>query len=88
MWSSSSRMPIASWIEWLWCDINIHIPHHVSPRIPWYNLRGAAKALKAAYPGYYQERRLGRSELQFLWRVPFLRPVPDLGYLELERNAP
>lgn len=75
-------------LEWLWCDINIHIPHHVSPRIPWYNLRAAAAALKTALPAGYQERHLGKSELSFLWRVPFLKPVPERGYLELERGEP
>ncbi|KAF2541365.1 hypothetical protein F2Q68_00029142, partial [Brassica cretica] len=30
-----------SWIEILCHDINVHIPHHISPRIPSYNLRAA-----------------------------------------------
>lgn len=75
-------------LEWLWCDINIHIPHHVSPRIPWYHLRAASRAIARAYPGYHQERRFGRSELRFLWRVPFLRPVEPLGLIELEPRDP
>lgn len=70
-------------LEWMWCDINLHIPHHVVPRLPWYRLRQAARVLSAAHPGLYQERRFGMSELRFLWRVPFLRPVAEHGYLDL-----
>jgi len=38
-----------SWIEFLTLDINWHIPHHVSSRIPWYNLRKCTYALLKAY---------------------------------------
>lgn len=38
-----------AWIEWLVLDINWHIPHHVSPLIPWYNLRRCTIALFQAY---------------------------------------
>lgn len=73
-------------LEWLWCDINLHVAHHVSPRIPWYHLRAAGRALAHAHPAYYQERRFGRSELEFLWRTPFLRATDRPGCLEFERN--
>ncbi|KAF3775110.1 fatty acid desaturase, partial [Nymphaea thermarum] len=33
-------------IEILCHDINVHIPHHISPRIPNYNLRAAHQSLK------------------------------------------
>lgn len=33
-------------IEILCHDINVHIPHHVSPRIPSYNLRAAHESLQ------------------------------------------
>jgi omega-6 fatty acid desaturase (delta-12 desaturase) len=75
-------------LEWMWCDINFHIAHHVAPRIPWYHLRRAARALARAYPRYYQERRFGASELRFMWRVPLLRPVPEMGYFLMEPLAP
>jgi omega-6 fatty acid desaturase (delta-12 desaturase) len=70
-------------LEWLWCDINLHIPHHVAPRLPWYHLRPAAALLFRAYPELYQERSFGMSELRFLWRVPLLRRVPGMGYFDL-----
>ncbi|CAN6459055.1 unnamed protein product [Victoria cruziana] len=34
------------WIEILCHDINVHIPHHICPRIPSYNLRAAHQSLK------------------------------------------
>lgn len=33
-------------IEILCHDINVHIPHHISPRIPSYNLRAAHQSLR------------------------------------------
>ncbi|XP_074281281.1 omega-6 fatty acid desaturase, chloroplastic [Silene latifolia] len=33
------------WIEILCHDINVHIPHHISPKIPSYNLRAAQESL-------------------------------------------
>ncbi|KAL6541130.1 Omega-6 fatty acid desaturase, chloroplastic [Orobanche minor] len=35
-----------SWIETLCHDINVHVPHHISPRIPSYNLRAAHQSLQ------------------------------------------
>jgi fatty acid desaturase len=34
------------WIEILCHDINVHVPHHISPRIPSYNLRAAYDSIK------------------------------------------
>lgn len=34
------------WVEFLCHDINVHIPHHISTAIPWYNLRMAHRRLK------------------------------------------
>ena len=33
-------------IEFLTHDINVHVPHHVSSKIPWYNLRRATDSLR------------------------------------------
>lgn len=33
-------------IEILCHDINVHIPHHISPRIPSYNLRAAHESIQ------------------------------------------
>ncbi|MED6131785.1 Omega-6 fatty acid desaturase, chloroplastic [Stylosanthes scabra] len=43
------------WIEILCHDINVHIPHHVSPRIPSYNLRAAHKSLEENWGKYLNE---------------------------------
>ncbi|RXH74260.1 hypothetical protein DVH24_028981 [Malus domestica] len=43
------------WIETLCHDINVHIPHHISPRIPSYNLRAAHKSLQQNWGKYMNE---------------------------------
>jgi len=65
-----TRFPL--WMEWLWCGINFHIPHHVAPAIPWYHLERAGRALRAAYPDRYQERRFGWRDVMAFRRTPFL----------------
>ncbi len=72
------------WLEWLWLDINIHIPHHVSPNIPWYNLREASQAIKGKFPQLYQERRMTLRDLTWLLRTPFIRHVPSEGVYRLK----
>ena len=72
-------------VEWLWCDINIHIPHHLCPAIPWYNLRAARLVLREAFPGSYQERRFSFARhLLWLRRTPFIRKVESEGYYEMD----
>ncbi|GAU18329.1 hypothetical protein TSUD_202180 [Trifolium subterraneum] len=43
------------WIEVLCHDINVHIPHHISPKIPSYNLRAAHKSLQENWGKYLNE---------------------------------
>ncbi|KAL2481156.1 Omega-6 fatty acid desaturase [Abeliophyllum distichum] len=43
------------WIEILCHDINVHVPHHISPRIPSYNLRAAHKSLQENWGKYMNE---------------------------------
>ena len=45
------------WVEFLCHDINVHIPHHLTTAIPWYNLRLAHKSLKENWGEYLQERK-------------------------------
>ncbi|EPS71733.1 chloroplast omega-6 fatty acid desaturase, partial [Genlisea aurea] len=42
-------------IEILCHDINVHIPHHISPRIPSYNLRAAHQSLRDNWGKYLNE---------------------------------
>lgn len=60
-------------LEWLWLDINIHIPHHVAPGIPWYNLREARLALLENHSELYQERRFTAAEWSWMIRTPLLQ---------------
>ena len=36
-------------VEFLCHDINVHVPHHVSSKIPWYNLRAATDSLRSKW---------------------------------------
>ena len=33
-------------VEFLCHDINVHVPHHVNSKIPWYNLQAATDSLR------------------------------------------
>ena len=69
---STFNVRFPRWIEALWFDINIHLPHHLAPRIPWYHLREAAEAIKAQNPDWYQERRFSFGYLRASWARPLL----------------
>lgn len=43
------------WVEFLCHDINVHVPHHVSSKIPWYNLRSATDSLRKYYGEFMTE---------------------------------
>lgn len=60
-------------LEWLWLDINIHVPHHVAPGIPWYNLRKARTVLLENHPELYQERPFSSREWRWMVKTPYLR---------------
>eukprot|EP00891_Asterochloris_glomerata_P002645 jgi/Astpho2/2645/Aster-06996 len=50
------------WVEVLCHDISVHVPHHVSSKIPWYNLRMANESLRKNWGQYMTEGR-------FNWRM-------------------
>jgi acyl-lipid omega-6 desaturase (Delta-12 desaturase) len=50
------------WVEFFCHDINVHIPHHISTGIPWYNLRKAHQSLKENWGDYLYE-------CQFSWSL-------------------
>jgi omega-6 fatty acid desaturase (delta-12 desaturase) len=64
-------------LEWLWCDINLHLPHHLAPRIPWYHLRAASESIRRAYPAYHQQRPFRWSDLVRAWKRPLLQRLPN-----------
>lgn len=73
-----------AWLEYLWCNVNIHIPHHISPGIPWYHLKKVSEIIRTAHPNYYQQQRFKLSHLTWFSRTPFLRKVEEKGYYVLE----
>ena len=74
-------------LEWLWLDINIHVPHHVAPGIPWYNLRSARSALLRDHRELYQERKFSRKELAWMVRTPFLKKEDEIYSLRLHAET-
>lgn len=42
---TTSNLRIPSWLNFFWHDIFLHIPHHIDPRIPFYNLGTATEVL-------------------------------------------
>lgn len=72
-------------LEWLWLDINIHIPHHISPAIPWYELRNARIKLRTNHPELYQERNFGMKEISWMIRTPHLVHDVDSASYFLEK---
>lgn len=49
------------WVEFLCYDINVHIPHHLSTGIPWYNLRMAHRSLQENWGAYLKETKFSWS---------------------------
>jgi omega-6 fatty acid desaturase (delta-12 desaturase) len=56
------------WIEWLCHDINVHIPHHISTGIPFYNLRLAHQSLEKNWGQYLYKTK-------FSWEL--MREISD-----------
>lgn len=50
--NGSVHCDFPKWIEMLCFDISVHVPHHVSTKIPWYNLRKAYASLKENWGEY------------------------------------
>jgi omega-6 fatty acid desaturase (delta-12 desaturase) len=65
------------WVEYLIFDINIHLPHHIAPAIPWYHLRAANDALRAAFPEFVQEPAFSWAMLRRMWDKPLLERKTD-----------
>ena len=71
-------------IEWLCLDITIHIPHHIAPSIPWYHLRKAGKAVRSAYPLYYQSRKFSMWHLDWFAKTPYLVEEKEKGFYSMD----
>ena len=64
-------------LEWMWCYINVHIPHHVSIQVPWYHLPEAARTMESQYPRCYQRQKFSLGHLSWFARTPFLSRDPS-----------
>ncbi|KAF5828427.1 chloroplast w6 desaturase [Dunaliella salina] len=60
--SGTVHCDFPGWVEFLTHDISWHVPHHVSTKIPWYNLRKATASLRQNWGEYM-------TECTFNWRV-------------------
>ena len=54
------------WVEWICHDINVHVPHHLTPAIPWYNLRKAQASLDENWGEYITRVKFS---LPLLWQI-------------------
>jgi omega-6 fatty acid desaturase (delta-12 desaturase) len=79
---STFNVRFPRWIEAMWFDINIHLPHHLAPRIPWYHLHAATEAIRAANPSWVQERRFSLGYLRASWARPLLARSARGDYYE------
>ncbi|AMW27073.1 fatty acid desaturase [Arthrospira platensis] len=66
------------WVEFLCHDINVHVPHHVTTAIPWYNLRKAYASLQENWGEYLYP------ECDFSWGL--MKEVVDHCHLYDENN--
>ncbi|MFT3765889.1 MAG: fatty acid desaturase [Minicystis sp.] len=69
--------------EAMWFDINIHLPHHLAPKIPWYHLKRAAEAIRAARPEVYLERQFSFAYLRAAWARPLIARAAGQPYYEM-----
>jgi len=59
--SGSVHCDYPGWVEYLCHDINVHVPHHISTGIPFYNLRLAHRSLKENWGDYIRETKFSWS---------------------------
>ncbi len=81
--ASTFNVRFPRWIEALWFDINIHLVHHLAPRIPWYQLRGATEAIRAVNADWVQERRFSFGYLRASWARPLLVRAASGDHFEM-----
>ncbi|NP_001413388.1 omega-6 fatty acid desaturase, chloroplastic [Spinacia oleracea] len=75
------------WIEILCHDISVHIPHHISPKIPSYNLRAANQSLNENWGKYLNKAK---------WNWRLMRTImttchiydKDENYVSFEKAVP
>lgn len=73
------------WMEWMWLDINIHLPHHVIPSIPWYHLNAATESIRAWAPELVKEKRWSLRTMTESWKATKLEKVSHGKYRLMRR---
>jgi hypothetical protein len=85
--------PTLQWVEFLCFDINVHVPHHVMSKIPWYNLRAATDSLRQVRQrwagGGCVVRSYANTAAVCLQRAPVRRvPFGVSAFMALTASAP
>lgn len=74
-------------LEFLVLNINIHIPHHICIRIPWYHLKKAAKVLQEAYPDVYQTHDFRVRDMYWILWAPTITHDAERGMYQLKTSS-
>jgi omega-6 fatty acid desaturase (delta-12 desaturase) len=80
---STFNVRFPRWIEAMWFDINIHLVHHLAPKVPWYHLHAATEAIKKERPEMVQERVFSFGYLRASWARPLLTRSPGHDFYEM-----
>ena len=73
-------------MEWMWLDINVHLPHHVLPHVPWYQLRTATEHIRQGAPKLVKEKDWSLQTMRASWRVTGLERVGEGRYRLVEKK--
>ncbi|KAK9706296.1 hypothetical protein RND81_07G115200 [Saponaria officinalis] len=75
------------WIEILCHDINVHIPHHISPKIPSYNLRAAQESLNDNWGKYLNKARWNWRLMRTIMTTCHIYDKEE-NYVSFEKSMP
>ncbi|KAL9242486.1 hypothetical protein vseg_016479 [Gypsophila vaccaria] len=75
------------WIEILCHDINVHIPHHISPKIPSYNLRAAQESLNENWGKYLNKARWNWRLMRTIMTTCHIYDKEE-NYVSFEKSVP
>ncbi|CAM6102218.1 unnamed protein product [Calypogeia fissa] len=73
------------WIEFLCHDISVHIPHHVSSRIPSYNLRKAYASIQQNFDRHLNKATFGPELITTIINNCQLYDAPNKRYVKFDR---
>jgi fatty acid desaturase len=74
-------------VEFLCHDINVHVPHHVNSKIPWYNLRSATDSLRQNWGQVGTHVSSMDTPVTFLFLSAFAHAVGVITFLFLSAFA-